>query len=59
MKKQKHYFYVYNLVAETGESTHGFFATFPKARSAQARWNRMRAAIGKPGFVIAKHLVFR
>ncbi len=59
MKKQKHYFYVYNLVAADGEE-HGFFAVYNRAKSAQASWNKSRQREGNPHrFVIGKRLVFR
>lgn len=56
---RKRYFYVYNLVSPSGE-THGFFADYAKARSAQARWNKSRRREGSVDtFMIGKHLVFR
>ncbi len=59
MTQQKHYFYVYNLVAADG-GEHGFFATYQKAKSAQASWNKSRRRDGDPHmFLIGKRLVFR
>ncbi len=57
---RKSYFYVYSLVAPSGVSSFGFFATYPQARSAQARRNKYNRTHGyEDRFVICKHLVFR